>query len=223
MVHSKQTCSINPRTSTTTSYQAVAIHVTVPEIFRTVKRCAFDAFAPLKSIFDSRTKELSQHLLNRQYFRGTIENAIKKAKSKPRTETLTYKTRQTSSKRVPLVTEFHPGLPPLANIIQKNFHLLQGTERLKSVFPELPVIAFKRPSNLRDIIVRASFRDDTPLGESTTETTGSSPCTHKIAKRAYLSIRPRPFRATKQNALSKFGTKLTAYPKMSFTSSTAYL
>ncbi|PIK43184.1 hypothetical protein BSL78_19969 [Apostichopus japonicus] len=127
--------------------------------------------------FDSRTKELSQHLLNRQYFRGTIENAIKKAKSKPRTETLTYKTRQTSSKRVPLVTEFHPGLPPLANIIQKNFHLLQGTERLKSVFPELPVIAFKRPSNLRDILVRASFRDDTPLGESKTETTGSSPCT----------------------------------------------
>ncbi|PIK56552.1 hypothetical protein BSL78_06520 [Apostichopus japonicus] len=33
--------------------------------------------------FDSRTKELSQHLLNRQYFRGTIENAIKKAKRNP--------------------------------------------------------------------------------------------------------------------------------------------
>ncbi|PIK60737.1 hypothetical protein BSL78_02301 [Apostichopus japonicus] len=55
--------------------------------------------------------------------------------------------------------------------------IIRGTERLKSVFPELPVIAFKRPSNLRDILVRASFRDDTPLGESKTETTGSSPCT----------------------------------------------
>ncbi|PIK39024.1 putative tolloid-like protein 2 [Apostichopus japonicus] len=87
----EQTCAINPRTSTTTFYQAVAIHVTVPEIFRKLKRCAFDAFAPLKSILiPTPNNYMSQHILNRQYFLGTIENAIKTAKSKSRTETLTF-------------------------------------------------------------------------------------------------------------------------------------
>ena len=125
--------------------------------------------------FAIRTNELSGHLRNRQYFRGSIENAIKKAKDTPRSQTLTYKTRQRNSDRVPLVTEYHPGLPPLAKFINKHLPTLQGTDRLRSIFPNPPVVAFSRPPNLRDILVRAKFQDKASVEENN-ENFGCSPC-----------------------------------------------
>ncbi|KAJ8036166.1 hypothetical protein HOLleu_20053 [Holothuria leucospilota] len=125
--------------------------------------------------FETRTNELSSHLQNRQYFRGSIENAVKKAKDTPRSETLTYKNRQPNSNRVPLVTEYHPGLPPFAKFIQKHLPILQSTARLKSIFPAPPVVAFSRPPNLRDILVRAKFQDKTSV-EANNENFGCSPC-----------------------------------------------
>ena len=125
--------------------------------------------------FAIRTNELSGHLRNRQYFRGSVENAIKKAKDIPRSQTLTYKTRQRNSDRVPLVTEYHPGLPPLAKFIKKHLPTLQSTVRLRSIFPHPPVVAFSRPSNLRDILVRARFQDKASFEENN-ENFGCSPC-----------------------------------------------
>ncbi|KAJ8018533.1 hypothetical protein HOLleu_43428 [Holothuria leucospilota] len=74
--------------------------------------------------FKIHTNELSSHLRIRQYHQGSIENAIKKARDTLRSETLTHKTRQSNSNRVPLVTEYHPGLPPLAKVIRKHLHKL---------------------------------------------------------------------------------------------------
>ncbi|KAJ8017741.1 hypothetical protein HOLleu_44636 [Holothuria leucospilota] len=48
MVHSKQTCSINPRTSTTTYYRAAAILRTAPKIFHIAKHFASNVSVPLR-------------------------------------------------------------------------------------------------------------------------------------------------------------------------------
>ena len=125
--------------------------------------------------FEIRTNELSNHLRKRQYFRGSIENAVKKARDTPRSGTLTYKTRQPNSNRVPLVTEYHPGLPPLAKFIRKHLPILQSTARLKSIFSDPPIVAFSRPPNLRDILVRAKFQDKASV-EANNENFGCSPC-----------------------------------------------
>ena len=124
------------------------------------------------SDFELRARDLSKHLQKRQYFRSSIEEAIEKARKTPRVETLTYKTRQSNS-RVPLVCEYHPALPPLASFIHKHLPILHSQERLKSVFPEPPVLAYSRPRNLRDILVTAKFSDKS---EPQTDITGSRPC-----------------------------------------------
>ncbi|KAJ8042171.1 hypothetical protein HOLleu_13166 [Holothuria leucospilota] len=137
MVHSKLTCSTNPRTSITTYYRAVVIPRTAPKLFHTVKHSASNASVP-QTDFEIRTNDLSSHLRNRQYLRGSIEYAVKKARDTTRSETLTYKSCQSNSNRVPLVTEYHPGLPPLAKFIRKHLAILQSTVRLNSIFPDPP-------------------------------------------------------------------------------------
>ena len=125
--------------------------------------------------FNSRTKDLSENLQKRQYFRGSVEKAIKKAKDKPRSEALTYKTRQQNSRRVPLVVQYHPALPPFSKIIRKHLPLLHSSERLRSIFPDPPIVAYSRPRNLRDILVRAKFQDQSS-SEVNAENSGCFQC-----------------------------------------------
>ena len=59
--------------------------------------------------------------------------------------------------RVPFITTFNPSLPHISNIIKKHHHLLHSSDRCKKVFPNLPVVAFRRSPNLRDLLVSAKL------------------------------------------------------------------
>ena len=59
--------------------------------------------------------------------------------------------------RVPFITTFNPSLPHISNIIKKHYHLLRSSDRCKKVFPNLPVVAFRRSPNLRDLLVSAKL------------------------------------------------------------------
>ena len=50
--------------------------------------------------------------------------------------------------------------------IRHYHHILQDSDRLRQAFPSLPIIAFRRPRNLRDLLVRAAISPNTsnPLG-----------------------------------------------------------
>ena len=54
-----------------------------------------------------------------------------------------------------MVTTFHPNLPPLRKITNDNHHILHTSDRLAQVAPDNPILAYRRPRNLRDLIVRA--------------------------------------------------------------------
>ena len=59
-------------------------------------------------------------------------------------------------KRLPLITTFNPRIPRISNIIKKHYHLLLSSNRCKNVFQQqLPVVAFRRSPNLRDLLVTA--------------------------------------------------------------------
>ena len=45
-------------------------------------------------------------------------------------------------------------LPDLKTRIDKNWHILQIEPKLKEVFTEPPILAFKRNKNLKDIILK---------------------------------------------------------------------
>ena len=46
---------------------------------------------------------------------------------------------------------------------------IESSAQLKDIFPEKPIIAYRRPKSQRDILVRAKLKpnlNDTPLGQS---------------------------------------------------------
>ena len=70
--------------------------------------------------------------------------------------------------RIPFVVTYHPDLPKIQNIIDKHWQIINTNTKLNRVFPEKPMIAFRRPKSFKDILVRAKVkpRQESPAGES---------------------------------------------------------
>ena len=76
---------------------------------------------------------------------------INRAITIPRNELLN-KIKTSNTERLPLTVTYNRTLPDLKTIIDKNWHILQIQPKLKEIFAEPPILAFKRNKNLRDII-----------------------------------------------------------------------
>ena len=64
-------------------------------------------------------------------------------------------------------------LPHLTAITQKNLPILHASHRLKKAIPEPPIMAYRRPKNLRDLLVSAELKSPDRY-----QTQGSSLCGH---------------------------------------------
>ncbi|XP_041472560.1 uncharacterized protein LOC121421825 [Lytechinus variegatus] len=107
--------------------------------------------------FSFHTRNLQKHLCARGHGARAVQLAINKVRSLPRSEVLKPKSDKKTTDRIPLVTTFHPNLPPLRNILCDNHHILHTSDRLQQAFPDTPLLAYRRPPNLRDLIVRAEL------------------------------------------------------------------
>src|SRR5215813_1362963 len=58
---------------------------------------------------------------------------------------------------VPLITTYTPQLGNLNNILQKHFNILQVSKKLRQIFPKPPRTVYRRPSNIKDILVSAKI------------------------------------------------------------------
>ena len=126
------------------------------------------------SDFSSHARNLKRHLCARGHGARAVNQAINKVRSLPRSEVLKRKSHnQETTDRIPLVTTFHPNLPPLRNILHDNQHILHTSDRLQQAAPNAPILSYRRPRNLRDIIVRA---------EVPSLTDNSSPIQHGTSK-----------------------------------------
>jgi hypothetical protein len=59
-------------------------------------------------------------------------------------------------KRVPLVLTYHPFLEKMSGIFRHHWKEIQKCVTLTKLFPEPPVIAFRRPKSIKDTLVRAA-------------------------------------------------------------------
>ena len=109
------------------------------------------------SDFLHHSQVLKKHLVSKGHSSRAIHQAIKKVKSMPRLSVLSEKptTRNCANKKVPLVVTYHPSPPPIRQIISTNHHILHTSDRLQRAIPEEPIIAFRWPPSLRDLLVRA--------------------------------------------------------------------
>ena len=85
-------------------------------------------------------------------------------------------TEKTTLYRVPLVATYHPDRPNLREIFRRRLPILHISPRVKLAVPELPLVANRRPPNLKDLLVRTSSKPPLIKYE------GSSQCRHSRCK-----------------------------------------
>ena len=104
-----------------------------------------------------REKKLVGQLRKRGYPSRLIKGQLQKVDSKKREDLLEYRQADDKKKKdgVPFVITYSSALPDVRRIVQQRMSILHRSERMKSVLPELSIIAFKRQRNLADILVHS--------------------------------------------------------------------
>ena len=104
-----------------------------------------------RSDLHKNCKGLLNTLTKRGYNKADTTTQINRAITIPRNELLN-KIKASNTERLPLTVTYNRTLPDLKTIIDKSWHILQIEPKLKEIFAEPPILAFKRNKNLRDII-----------------------------------------------------------------------
>ena len=77
---------------------------------------------------------------------------------------------ETTDSRVPLVLTYHPFNTGIRKILLDNFNILSMDPETCGIFPEPPLVSYRRDRNLRDILVHSTD------GPTTPSAAGSIPC-----------------------------------------------
>jgi hypothetical protein len=123
-----------------------------------------------------RLGDLRHHLKRRGYNDKAIESGFSKASEIDRNYFLECREKKIN-KRVPLVLTYHLSLENISGIVRHHWKEIQKKETLTKLFPELPVVAFRRPKRIKDTLVRAAVsRPSSTVGQC-------KPCGDKRCKR----------------------------------------
>ena len=112
--------------------------------------------------FTLRSNQLRTHLLARGYKEHLIDQQIQKAANTPRTETLQPHPPKQPLQRTPLVVTFHPCLSSLPKIVKKHLPILHTSRKLEKAIPNPPLVSFRRPRNLKTLLIRTRVSTPAP-------------------------------------------------------------
>ena len=124
---------------------------------------------------DKRLNELKELLWERNYKPKVINSAIEKARSITREKALEKVMKNKTTNRPVFAIEFDPRLPSIPNIIRKHWRTMTADPYLAEVFPLPPLVAYKRPANVRDKIIRSKIPPLAP-NRPKREMPGMTPC-----------------------------------------------
>ena len=103
-----------------------------------------------------RLGELKCHLKKRGYNNASINHCFNKASGIDRKDLIQYKEKNANN-RVSFVITYHPALSNLSSIVREHWTTIQKHPELCKIFKEPPVLAFRKPKSLKDILVRADI------------------------------------------------------------------
>ena len=114
--------------------------------------------------FFQRLYELEGYLRKCGYPSKHVRPAFNAVKSIPRIETLNYKDHETNN-RITFPITYHPNFRNLHKIVfDKYNNILLKDPNNSKIFKEPPMMAYRRPKNLRDQLTRASLTGPTRRG-----------------------------------------------------------
>ena len=102
-----------------------------------------------------RLADLRYHLKRLGYNDKVIESGFSKASEMNRNDLLEYKEEKINT-RVHLVLTYHLSLEKISGIVRHHWKETEKSETLAKLFPEPPVVAFLRPKDIKDALVRAA-------------------------------------------------------------------
>ena len=108
--------------------------------------------------FDRASETLQSRLKNRGYKDDEILTQIKRARAQKREDLLEYKVKEASS-RIPFILTYNPTLPNAKEAIDKHWSILQINAKMQTIFKEKPIIAFRRNTNLGDILGQKNLKN----------------------------------------------------------------
>ena len=94
-------------------------------------------------------------LLERNYSSNIIQAAIDRARQIPRLKALEKVIRKKTTDRPVFVIHYDPRLPNVNAIVRKHFRVMTQDPHMKEVFPDPPLIAYRRQRNIREVLIRA--------------------------------------------------------------------
>ena len=112
-----------------------------------------------------RFVELKDLLLERGYNRNVVDAAIVRAQTLERSEALKKVVRVRGDvKRTKFIIQYDPRLPNLSKILKENWQvMISEDQRLRPAFEHPPMVCYKRPKNLKDILCRARLPPLRPI------------------------------------------------------------
>ena len=96
-------------------------------------------------------------MANRECDEMEIQHQINRANKISREQVLESSGSKTSD-RIPLVVTYHPDLPSLSRILCKHLPILYVLDRMKLVAPSPPLVANRRPRELKDLLTKATLK-----------------------------------------------------------------
>ena len=145
--------------------------------------------------YEENRKKIVDNLVKRGHNKVKTHNILKKVDIMPRSQLLIYKQRSKNNSRVPLVITYGSNLPDVQKIVHKRMSILYRSDRMKKVFKEAPIVAFRRDANLEDILVHAKHRKMFSTMPEGTSTCGKNCviCKHMSDKLSHVSTTGKQF------------------------------
>ena len=120
---------------------------------------------------------LQQLLLDRNYSPKLVSCSIARAGAIPRLAALRKSTRKEASKGPIFAFQFYPRLPSIQTLQDKHWRAMtKNNQYLATVFPRPPLTAYRRQTNIRNVVIRAKLQFSYPHHPSSTQKENQRGC-----------------------------------------------
>ena len=109
-----------------------------------------------KATFEEKIKHFESRLIERGYPKNLVQRTLSEVIFENRKQALQQKP-HTNKRILPFVTQYHPSVTNLKQILMENWHLIERQPLLREIYKEPPLISYKRGRSLKDILVRAKL------------------------------------------------------------------
>ena len=106
--------------------------------------------------FSTQIENFKKTPLRTRIYRNPNKKTLAEVNFESRSATLKKKPKN-EEKILPFVTELNPATPNVKQILSKNWFLIENQPYLNKIFPQKPIISYKRAHSLKDMLVKAKL------------------------------------------------------------------